>query len=367
MSNFRGSSNFKNMQYSGKQSLLPPKSPFPSIPSSYAEYGSNSSIGGKSIPKSREGHTYHQRTSSESFLLDEQHSWVEELLNEPDTPVRKGHRRSSSDSFAYLEAANANLHSLHQEDYKYRNFRSVLSRGSQDFENYKDLRQVPFYPELSSFRRQDRAWEPSLSSMNYPSDNILLQSSGSSCAPHEPDGVPSTASGKQDQEVSAPHDLKGSTDRKDCSLVKPSASDTDPKRAKQAFAQRSRVRKLQYIAELEKNVQALEAMYSVLICYLQTEGSEVSAELQFLDQQHLILNLENETLKRRLANLAQEHTIKYMEHEILEREVLRLRGLYQQQQQRQQPQQPSSHRRTSSRDLESRFANLALNQSETSS
>ncbi|URE41327.1 ABC transporter [Musa troglodytarum] len=50
------------------------------------------------------------------------------------------------------------------------------------------------------------------------------------------------------------------------------------------FAQRSRVRKLQYIAELERNA----------------EGLELSAQLQFLDQQNLILSLENKALKQRL-------------------------------------------------------------------
>lgn len=66
------------------------------------------------------------------------------------------------------------------------------------------------------------------------------------------------------------------------------------------FAQRSRVRKIQYIAELERNVQML-----------QVEGSEVSAELEFLNQQNLILSLENKSLKNRLESLAQEQLIKY--------------------------------------------------------
>ncbi|KAD5317970.1 hypothetical protein E3N88_17916 [Mikania micrantha] len=66
------------------------------------------------------------------------------------------------------------------------------------------------------------------------------------------------------------------------------------------FAQCSRVRKLQYIAELEKNVQALQA-----------EGSEVSAEVEFLNQQSFILGMENKALKQRLDNLAQEQPITY--------------------------------------------------------
>ncbi|KAI7981154.1 Basic leucine zipper 34 [Camellia lanceoleosa] len=123
------------------------------------------------------------------------------------------------------------------------------------------------------------------------------------------------------------------------------------------FARRSRVRKLQYIAELEKNVQALQA-----------KGSEVSAELEFVNQQNLILSMENKALKQRLENLAQEQLIKYLEHDVLEREIGRLRALYQQQQQPPQQQQPSSgHRRTKSRDLDFQFANLSLKHKDASS
>lgn len=50
---------------------------------------------------------------------------------------------------------------------------------------------------------------------------------------------------------------------------------------------------------------------AVIYCYhLQVEGSEVSAELEFLNQQRLILGLENKALKQRLENLAQEQLIK---------------------------------------------------------
>lgn len=51
----------------------------------------------------------------------------------------------------------------------------------------------------------------------------------------------------------------------------------------------------------------------VLIEFLtqQAEGSEVSAELEFLNQQNLILSMENKALKQRLESLAQEQVIKY--------------------------------------------------------
>lgn len=49
----------------------------------------------------------------------------------------------------------------------------------------------------------------------------------------------------------------------------------------------------------------------ILLCIIQAEGSGVSAELEFLNQQNLILSMENKALKQRLDSLAQEQLIKY--------------------------------------------------------
>ncbi|XP_050272735.1 uncharacterized protein At4g06598 [Quercus robur] len=355
MANSKGSSNIRNLIYSGKHALLPPKSPFPIVSPSYVDYVPGPAIGPKAAQKTREGNAHHQRTSSESQLIEEQPSWLDDLLNEPETPVRRGgHRRSSSDSFAYIDVANAsNFDHAAQDDFKYKNMVSVPSWGSQDFDLHKDVQHASFYADVHLAKQKNRAWDPSLNAVVSPSscsvkDNTVHQSSGSSCSPHEADVVSCTASEKQDQVESCPQDPKATSERRD-SNAKPSASETDTKRAKQQFAQRSRVRKLQYIAELERNVQALQA-----------KGSEVSAELEFLNQQHLILSMENKALKQRLENLAQEQLIKYLEQEVLEREIGRLRTLYQQQQKPQQ-QPSSSHRRSKSRDyLDSQFANLSL-------
>ncbi|XP_009345838.2 uncharacterized protein At4g06598 [Pyrus x bretschneideri] len=358
MANSKSTSNIRNFMYSGKHPLLPPKSPFPSVAPSYADYVLSPAIGSKIVQKPREGNAHHQRTSSESLLMEEQPSWLDDLLNEPDTPIRRGgHRRSSSDSFAYVDAINAsNLDYATQDEYKYHNMISAPSWGSQDFDPRKDLRHASLYTELNLVKQKNKAWESSLNSVNnlggLPSarDNIILQSSRSLSTPQEADGIASTASEKQDHFDSGLHDPKASSERKDNSNAKPYASETDAKRAKQQFAQRSRVRKLQYIAELERNVQALQA-----------EGTEVSAELEFLNQQNMILSMENKALKQRLENIAQEQLIKYLEQELLEREIGRLRALYQQQQQQHQQQRPSSsHSRSNSRDLDSQFANLSL-------
>ncbi|KAH7532345.1 hypothetical protein FEM48_Zijuj04G0010100 [Ziziphus jujuba var. spinosa] len=355
MANSKGSSNVRNLISSGKHALLPPKSPFPIVSPSYVDYVHNPAIGSKVIQKPKEGNAHHQRTSSESILVEEQPSWLDDLLNEPETPIRRGgHRRSSSDSFAYVDTINiSNLDYAAQDDYKYKNMISGPSWGSQDFDHQRDLRHASVYAEMNLAKQKNRTWESSNvaispSGLSSVKDNIVRQSSGSFCTQLEADGILSTAIEKQDVVESGPHDSKTSSEKKECSNPKPSASETDTKRAKQQFAQRSRVRKLQYIAELERNVQALQA-----------KGTEVSAELEFLNQQNLILSMENKALKQRLESLAQEHLIKYLEHEVLEREIGRLKALYQQQQKPQQ-QPSSSHRRTNSRELDSQFANLSL-------
>lgn len=363
MANAKGTPNFRNPGSSGKQSFLPPKSPYPTIPPSYADYGASShSVGSKGMLKPREGHRHHQRTTSESFLIDEQPSWLDDLLNEPDTPVKRGgHRRSSSDSFAYLDVGSAYSHvdTLAPEVYnKHRPLTSAPSWGSEDFDSMNDMQHGLYYPEASSFlSSQNRVWDSVLNTVNHPTnhpsprDRSLHQ--GPSCAVKEPDTLTQNASDKQSQ-VDSSSEVKCSLDRKEVSQAKNLQAEVDPKRVKQQFAQRSRVRKLQYIAELERHVQALQA-----------ERSEASAELDFLDQQNLILNLENKTLKQRLDSLQQEQLIKCFQHEMLEREVARLRSLYLQQQQPQQP--PLTHVRNNSRDLDSQFANLSLKHKEANS
>ncbi|CAO2815413.1 unnamed protein product [Amaranthus hypochondriacus] len=360
MENPKGSANIRNLMQSGKNYLLPPKSPFPSITPSYTEYRPIASLGSKSASRCRDGNAFHQRTSSES-LIEEQPSWLDELLDEPDTPVRKGHRRSSSDSFAYFDAgsmSNMDYMPVSHNESKFKPMVSSPSWGSQNFDLSKDAPQGSLYHDRNYYGKPKK-WplELKVAPTNHTSgthssrDNSVSQNARISATPPEVDPIASTAAEKQDQSESGSHDSKTSVEKKDGSNVKTSF-ENETKRAKQQFAQRSRVRKLQYIAELERNVQALQA-----------EGSEVSAELEFLNQQNLILSMENKALKHRLESLAQEKLIKYLEHEVLEKEMSRLRAMYkQQQQQQQQPlQRPSSsHRRTNSRDLDSQFANLSL-------
>ncbi|GMI65523.1 hypothetical protein HRI_000221600 [Hibiscus trionum] len=100
----------------------------------------------------------------------------------------------------------------------------------------------------------------------------------------------------------------------------------DPKRVKRILAnrqsaQKSRVRKLQYISELERSVTKL-----------QTEVSALSPRVTFLDRQRLMLTVENSALKQRIAALAQDKIFKDAHQEALKKEIERLARIYQHQQ-----------------------------------
>uniref|UniRef100_A0A803M6J8 BZIP domain-containing protein n=1 Tax=Chenopodium quinoa TaxID=63459 RepID=A0A803M6J8_CHEQI len=88
----------------------------------------------------------------------------------------------------------------------------------------------------------------------------------------------------------------------------------------QIGAQRSRVRKLQYISELERSVTTL-----------QSEVSALSPRVAFLDHQRMILNVDNSTLKAKIAALAQDKIFKDAHQEAMKREIERLRQVYYQQ------------------------------------
>lgn len=225
------------MMYNGRNSLLPPKCPFPSIAPSYGDYIAPAGVGQKRLPKYGDGnHSHHHRASSESLVIEEQPSWLDELLNEPETPVQRGHRRSSSDSFTYLEAANAaNTEYAVKNEHQMRNLSSNPSWGSQDFV-YKGARNTSYFVEPNVvMKNRSRGWD------SPKDDNLVLQRSASLGAAQKLNGIASTASEKQDAVESGPQesgevrsqDANTTSERKDFSNNKTSASETDTKRAKQ--------------------------------------------------------------------------------------------------------------------------------------
>ncbi|XP_052138423.1 uncharacterized protein At4g06598-like [Oryza glaberrima] len=347
-----------------KQALLPPRSPFPAAVGAAPSPSPHAELGPIARPRDAPHRHGHQRTSSESVLIDEQPSWLEDLLDEPEAAARPhgrpGHRRSSSDSFTLFDGG-ASAAAAGMYDNVFDGMRG-RGGGGQQVGSWGGVPE--FFPEQSSFGRPQgqggRPWDSRLmlrqgggggGGMPVP----MREMNGGHHGPPNafgdhghgslPNGVDRKGPGD------SAHDQRMGAERKEGAHLRHSQSEADTKRAKQQYAQRSRVRKLQYIAELERRVQAL-----------QTEGVEVSAEMDFLGQQNIMLDLENKALKQRLESLSQEHLIKRFQQEMFEREIGRLRSLFQQQQQQQHipQQQGPTHSRSNSRDLDSQFANMSL-------
>lgn len=211
--------------------------------------------------------------------MEGQLSWLDDLLNEPDTlVVPKGHRRAASDTFAYV---GANIQAFDTwEDLPYNKgllaSNSHTSMWAQDIVNFKSSNEAKLDKKPPSFE-----------------DKNKKDSNAAVCGSVE----------RHEIEESRPPTSEGCAEgASSSSQAKPSLPKTEARRNKQQSAHRSRVRKLQYIAHLERTVQVL-----------QSTGTKMSAELEFLDNQNMILNMENRALKQRLDSVSQEQLIKQCE------------------------------------------------------
>ncbi|KAM7495063.1 hypothetical protein LguiB_029672 [Lonicera macranthoides] len=245
--------------------------------------------------------SHHQRIPSMDTLTPPPNtttqtpSWVDEFLDFSSTK-RGSHRRSASDSIAFLEVPGG-------------------SRSAMEFDRF-DEEQF-----MSMFIVDDGAVGPGGSTPSSPSDHNSMSDQDNRQV------------GESDQ-LLMQQQLKsegGGEVQSSCGSdgqLTPNSSDDkifDPKRIKRILAnrqsaQRSRVRKLQYISELERSVNSL-----------QTEVSVLSPRVAFLDHQRLVLNVDNSVLKQRIAALAQDKLFKDAHQEAMKREIERLRQLYYQQ------------------------------------
>lgn len=234
MANTKGVANYRNSLCPGKPSFLPPRSPFPSISPAYADH-----VGHQGPHKPREGHSRHQRTSSESFILEEQPSWLDDLLNEPETPVKKGaHRRSSSDSFAYLDGSNigSKIEDVAHEEHRESSFGKL-----QELSHGKAMQYPSYCAGMNSLGRpQNRGREPVLNSMALPSslpstkDMVVTQQGPTPYdAIRETDSLMCTITKKNGEEDSATQDPKGLLEKREDPSSDHSQNEADPKRVKQ--------------------------------------------------------------------------------------------------------------------------------------
>ncbi|XP_052203071.1 uncharacterized protein At4g06598-like [Diospyros lotus] len=303
-------------------------------------------LGSRTNHKLIQRQTHHQHSSSETFLLD-QPSWLDDLLDDQETLTQPKDHLSTTNSTAYLgPKGRCNVV-----------VGSSSSWGTQNSLCHTD----PWQALASSVDKSSNSSENKQNGVTETMSNTVVPS----LTPKEPEGFLSTDMNNGDREDSGLSNHEGSVEC-NCSQSRSSMSKAEAKRAKRQSAQRSRIKKLQYIADLEKNVQVLQA-----------GGSEVSAELEFLDQQKLILGLENKALSLgghiyyAYYKLESEiFLIGAVEHAILEREIVRLQALHQLQlrqqqqhhhhQQHQRLHQRSKHQRNKTGDLDSQFTNLSL-------
>ncbi|XVF18742.1 hypothetical protein REPUB_Repub11eG0049300 [Reevesia pubescens] len=236
-----------------------------------------------------------------------QPSWVDDFLDF--SSVRRGaHRRSASDSVAFLEQPLV-------EECRDSN---AMMTETNVFDRLDDEQLMSMFSDDVAM---NMAAAPTVSSSN-PSTPTSDQNSNNDEKP-----VPSL---DLQQPKNEPGEVESSCKPESQAAQPPPASNgesiIDPKRVKRILAnrqsaQRSRVRKLQYISELERSVTTL-----------QTEVSALSPRVAFLDHQRLILNVDNSALKQRIAALAQDKIFKDAHQEALKKEIERLRQVYQQQQ-----------------------------------
>ncbi|KAK8507411.1 hypothetical protein V6N13_141432 [Hibiscus sabdariffa] len=239
-------------------------------------------------------------------------SWVDEFLDF--SSARRGaHRRSMSDSIAFLEQEQP----LGVDECRdVSNAMMITTKETNMFDRLDDDQLMSLFSDDAPVTMAAALPTLSLSNPSTPSD----QNSNNEEKP--------AASMDLQQPKNEPGEVESS--RKLSAAEAPPSSNgdaiIDPKRVKRILAnrqsaQRSRVRKLQYISQLERSVTSL-----------QIEVSALSPKVAFLDHQRLILNVDNSALKQRIAALAQDKIFKDAHQEALKNEIERLRQVYQQQQ-----------------------------------
>ncbi|XP_006646335.2 basic leucine zipper 6 [Oryza brachyantha] len=206
-------------------------------------------------------------------------AWADEFA-EFAASRRGAHRRSLSDSVAFVEVGPTGC-------------------GAGEFDRLDDDQLMSMFPDEGG------------------------SAPGSDNGGSDSDGGDKHAAARSDD--GQPNDAPAGEPQQEQAAASPTELIRDPKRVKRILAnrqsaQRSRVRKLQYISELERSVTTL-----------QNEVSVLSPRVAFLDQQRTILTVGNSHLKQRIAALAQDKIFKDAHQEALRKEIERLRQVYQQQ------------------------------------
>ncbi|KAK4795167.1 hypothetical protein SAY86_013161 [Trapa natans] len=243
--------------------------------------------------------------------------WVNEFLDFS-SARRAAHRRSASDSITFLESPAVVYDDSHQHEFEKFDDEQFMSMFTEEKPGGLGLGSIlssndggPLSPASDHNSMND---QKQLSSPPYADQTHHQQPTGDD--QNDEEGTPTPCNSEAPAAAAA---AENSSDR----IV-------DPKRVKRILAnrqsaQRSRVRKLQYISDLERSVTSLQA-----------EVLALSPRVAFLDHQRLLLNVDNSALKQRIAALSQDNIFKDAHQDALKREIDRLRQVYQQQQQQQE-------------------------------
>ncbi|CAL9774899.1 unnamed protein product [Musa acuminata subsp. burmannicoides] len=271
----------------GATAQLPPK-----VPNTMS--GNWSYFGHHAAPSAALG-PHHFLPAAAPPVPGSQPSWVDEFLDFS-AARRSQHRRIASDSVAFLEAP-------------------LVDEGG-GFDRLDDDQLMSMFSDEVPAPPSSSSGVPASSSS--PSDHTDVNEDKAGAADQVAAGGPEEAQSvckTEPEAVTAAMTTKPAAE---------SETFVDPKRVKRILAnrqsaQRSRVRKLQYISELERSVTSL-----------QTEVSALSPRVAFLDHQRSILTMGNSHLKQRIAALAQDKIFKDAHQEALKKEIERLRQVYHQ-------------------------------------
>lgn len=223
------------------------------------------------------------RYPSMDSLVEEHPSWLDELLADSDTGSLHGqcHRRSASDSLT-ISHASALPPALHNV---------IIHEPQEGAGNVH-----------GSGVEENCVYGP-----NSPRQRSKLTSSESAIVNALLETVPRNK--LQYVEISG-GSIIYEQDEEENVAAEPEAEKSSRRRS----GQRSRVRKLQYISDLQKTVEALQTM-----------GAELAANIACVFQQRVSLSLENKSLRKQISVLLHEKIIKDGEYQYLQSEAERLK------------------------------------------
>lgn len=247
------------------------------------------------------------RFPSQGSIIDENPSWLDELLTDSEsTPRGISHRRSLSDSAAILDVPTALGAPL-----------SPISEGNASSAGalYKSTEATYEGETDSGFEAGSEFKAICVYGPNSPRHKSKLTSSESSIVTALLENVPQNP--LQYVTVDFPSTSNNSVSNVSSDVLV-AAGDHDPEKAsRRRSGQRSRVRKLQYIAELERTVEAL-----------QTLGAELASNIASMYQQRFVLSIENKKLGQQIAILQREKKMKDGQFQYLKSEAERLKMIY---------------------------------------